>query len=257
MPLSELTAWIVRVYRRLSRLIHLVLRKLGIGMTDQQTEMDRLRGIVLHDLRSADEGARADFHREFAGEISTFAEATASALDRWHQFMEPIPEEASRQISVAAITFTAINHSVMSFKLFMTGYTVASGALFRQVLEGTCLALVCSAKSLTVLDRYLENHYSPNKAVDYLAKHAKKVGFDPEALKAVVEAYESYHRFAHLSRLTIAAGLNYSVGGVPNVGAYFDPAKLPEYRHQVRTQVSFARALPNVIGAVARNVAAW
>jgi hypothetical protein len=57
--------------------------------------------------------------------------------------------------------------------------------------------------------------------------------------------------------LAIAAGLNFSAGGAPNVGAYFDPDKLPEYRMEVRGRVSFAKALRNVIGAVARNVAAW
>ena len=119
-------------------------------MTDRQAEITGLREIVLQDLQSADEGARAAFHQEFGGELAAFAEATSTALDRWHQFVEPIAEDASRQLAVAAIAFTALNQNIMSYKLFMTGYTVASGALFRQVLEGASLALVCSAKSLTV-----------------------------------------------------------------------------------------------------------
>ena len=226
-------------------------------MTDRQADIDQLRELVLQELQPGEERARAAFSKEFGDQLPTFAEATATALDRWHQFMEPIPEDASRQLSVAAIAFTAINHHIMSYKLFMSGYTVASGALFRQVLEGASLALVCSAKSLTVLDRYLANKYSPSKAVTDLATHAEKVGVKGPALQTVLDAYKFYHRFAHLSRLTIAAGLNFSVGGAPNVGAYFDPAKVTEYRKEVRGRVSFAKALPNVITLVAKNVAAW
>jgi hypothetical protein len=226
-------------------------------MTDHLADIDRLREIVLYDLRSSDEGAKTAFHQEFGAELGTFAEATVTALTRWRQFMEPIAQDASRQLSVAAIAFTAINQNIMSYKLFMTGYTVASGALFRQVLEGVSLALVCSAKSLTVLDRYLDNKYSPSKAVSDLARHAVQVNIPRAGLQTVLDAYEFYHKYAHLTRLTIAAGLNFSAGGVPNVGAYFDPDKLPEYRKEVRGRVSFAKALPNVIGAVARNVAAW
>jgi hypothetical protein len=226
-------------------------------MTDRQADIAGLREIVLQDLQSADEGARVAFHQEFGGELAAFAEATSTALDRWHQFVEPIAEDASRQLSVAAIAFTALNQNIMSYKLFMTGYTVASGALFRQVLEGASLALVCSAKSLTVLDRFMEGKYSPSKSVSDLARHAEKVSIPRAGLQTVLDAYEFYHKYAHLTRLTIAAGLNFSVGGAPNVGAYFDPDKLPEYRKEVRGRVSFAKALPNVIGAVARNVSAW
>jgi len=226
-------------------------------VTDRQADVDRLGGLVLRDLRSTDEGAKTAFHREFGDQLSAFAGATTIALDRWQQFMEPIAEDASRELMVAAIVFTALNHNIMSFKLFMAGYTVASGALFRQVLEGTSLALVCSAKSLTVLDRFIEAKYSPSKAVGDLAKHADEVNIPRSGLQTVLNAYEFYHRYAHLSRLTIAAGLNFSVGGAPNVGAYFDPDKLSEYRKEIRGRVSFANALPNVVSAVAKNVSGW
>jgi len=49
----------------------------------------------------------------------------------------------------------------------------------------------------------------------------------------------------HLTRLTIAAGANFSLRGLPNVGAHFDPGKLAEYRKEVRSSISFANVLPN------------
>lgn len=134
---------------------------------------------------------------------------------------------------------------------------MASGALFRQVLEGVSLASLCSAKSLTVLDRFLDDKYSPNKAVTDLVKHAEKVRVNRAALQTLASQYNFYHKYAHLSRLTIAAGANFSRGGLPNVGAYFDPGKLAEYGKEARGRLSFAKALPNFVKGVARNVSVW
>jgi hypothetical protein len=190
-------------------------------------------------------------------EISTFADSTTTALYLWSQFRESLGDDDERRLAVAAVAFTAINQNISSYKLFMSGYTVASGSLFRQVLEGVSLASLCSAKSLTVLDRFIENKYSTKNAVTDLARHALKAHLKRDAIQSLLKAYEFYHRYAHLTRLTIAAGANFSLGGAPNVGAYFDPAKLPEYRKEVKSRISFAKVLPNIISGVARNVAAW
>jgi hypothetical protein len=139
----------------------------------------------------------------------------------------------------------------------MSGYTVTSGSLFRQVLEGISLALLCSTKSLTVLDRFMNDKYSVNSAVGDLVKHSKAVQVKTEAVQTTQLAYKFYHKYAHLSKPTIAAGANFARGGVPNVGAYFDLAKLAEYRKEVKGRVSLARVLPNIVMRIAQNVVVW
>jgi hypothetical protein len=226
-------------------------------MVDQEREIAGLRSIVLQDLKSTDDGARAAFEKEFGGELGRFAEATVAALDFWSQFRNTIEDTDERRVAVTAIAFTAINQNIASYKLFMSGYMVASGALFRQVLEGVCLAFLCSAKSLPVLDRFLADRYSSNKAVSDLAKNAKKAHVNRAALQTLIEQYEFYHKYAHLTRLTIATGANFSLGGLPIVGAHFDPGKLREYGKEIRGRVSFAKTLPNFITGVALNVSSW
>lgn len=216
-----------------------------------------LREIVINDLRSSDDGAKGAFHKEFGGELRAFAEAATIALDVWGQFRDTIDDTDEQRVAVTAIAFTAINQNIMSFKLFMSGYTVASGALFRLVLEGVSLASLSAVKSLPVLDRYLKDEYSPNKAVTDLAKYAAKVRVNHRALETLVQQYKFYHKYAHLSRLTIAAGANFSMNGQPNVGAFFDPGKVREYGREVRSRVSFAKVLPNFMQGVIQNMAAW
>ena len=146
-----------------------------------------LREIVINDLRSSDDGAKDAFHKEFGGELEAFAEAATAALELWGQSRDAIDDTDERRVAVTAIAFTAINQNIMSLKLFMSGYTVASGALFRLVLEGVSLASLCAVKSLPVLDRYLKDEYSPNKAVADLAKYAAKVRVNQRALATLVQ----------------------------------------------------------------------
>jgi hypothetical protein len=157
-----------------------------------------------------------------------------------------IAEDASRQLSVAAIAFTAHNQNIMSYKLFMTGYTVASEALFRQVLEGASLALVCSAKSLTVLDRFMEGTYSPSKSVSDLAKHAEKVSIPPRGAADGARCVRVLLQVSASHALDECGGSEFLLGGAPNVGAYFDPDKLPDYRKKVRGRVTLQKRCPTL-----------
>ncbi len=226
-------------------------------MSDRENERSHVRELVLRDLRSTDAEARAAFEKEFGSALSEFVEATTTALDLWSQFRDPIEDTDNQRVAVTAVAFTAINQNIASYKLFMSGHIVAAGALFRQVLEGVSLALLCSTKSLSVLDRFLADKYSTNKAVGDLARHAQKAHVNRAALKTLIHQYEFYHQYAHLTRLTIAAGANFSLGGLPNVGAHFDPGKIREYGKEIRGRVRFAKILPNFVIGLKRNVAAW
>lgn len=226
-------------------------------MVTVENDLAHLRTIVLQDLESGDEGAKRAFHNEFAAQLPAFVNDTAAALTKWSNFLERLDDNNVRGIRVAAIVFTTINHQATSYKLFMSGYTVASGSLFRQVLEGASLALLCSIKTLPVLDRFTDDKYSPQNAVQDLTKHRKKALINDGAMHVMRTAYKFYHKYAHLTKLTIAVGANFSQGGAPNVGAYFDPAKVAEYRKEVKGRLSFAKVLPNIVDGVAKNVESW
>jgi hypothetical protein len=217
----------------------------------------RLYELVSLDLHSLDAEAKAEFFKVFGNDAECFSHETATALGTWEKFRESLDDNDERGLAVAAIAFTAINQQASSFKLFMSGHTVASGSLFRQVIEGVALTLLCSAETLTVLDRFMADKYSTKNAVKDLVKNAKVVHVRVDTVRTLSAAYDFYHKYAHLTKLTIAAGANFSKGGAPNVGAYFDPEKLREYRKEIKNRLSFVRVLPNVVTRVAQNVASW
>lgn len=222
-----------------------------------QNEVPNFEKMFADDLRSSDEGARAEFRLHFGGQVDEFARRMAVTLWRWHELYEAIPEKDERQGMVVGIVFTTINLNVQSFKLFISGYTVAAGALFRQVMEGMALALLCSTKDLPVLDNFMADKYSTNDAIHHLNKNAKAAGVNPESLKTLNLAYRFFHRFAHPTKLTIAASANFSMDAAPNLGAFFDPGKKAEYEKDINGRISFAGVLPNAVDGVANNLKAW
>ncbi len=216
-----------------------------------------LRALVIADLHSPDSDARAEFFKHFDAQATSFAAHTAIALDRWAVFHNSVAEDDIRRRPIVAILFTAINLHSSSFKLFMSGHTVAAGCLFRQVLEGIATAVLCATKELPVLDRFLEDRYSTKNAVIDLVRQCEIAKVSPDGVGVLNDAYHFYHKFAHLTKLTIATGVNFDQGGFPNIGAFFDPAKLPEYRKEVAGRLSLASVFPSLIDAVTRNVGEW
>ncbi len=227
-------------------------------MTEQKRKTAaELREIVLNDLRSTDDAVRAAFDQLCGRDVPAFVDATTEALDLWSDFRDTIDDTDGRRIAISAITFAAINLNISSYKLFMSGYTVASGSLFRQTLEGVSLALLCSAKGLTVLDRFVADKYSIKTAVANLAKNAKKAHVNRRALQTLIDQYEFYHQYAHLTKLTIVASASIAQSGIPIVGAHFDPGKEREYGKEARSRVNFAKILPDFMKGIIQNVTLW
>lgn len=90
-------------------------------------------------LESPDAEARSEFFRHFRSHSEEFASHAAEALRQWTNFSDVVPDN-SRAGYVAMVLFTALNLNLSSFKLFMSGHTVAAGSQFRQVLEAIAMA---------------------------------------------------------------------------------------------------------------------
>ena len=124
---------------------------------------------------------RERFLAHFEIEINEFVEHMIVAYLYW-QKLESMINDDQRKAYVAAIVFTAINLHIVSLRLFLSGYPIAAGNLERQVIETIALAILCSEKSLDVLDRYIKNAYSPNKAVRDLKRHSDKLQVSQDGL---------------------------------------------------------------------------
>ena len=212
--------------------------------------------IIVHELTSDDSDVRSKFLEHFGNDIENFAEAMAKTLFNWRSLDDQIRGN-KKQAYVSAWVYTAINLHIISTKLFLSGYIVPAGNLCRQVVETMALALLCSSKELNVLDRFIANQYSTNKAIDDLIRQAKKVGVNKNSAKILGQIQKFYHQYSHPNVLTIIDGMSFSKQGLC-VGTTFDNGKLQQgYAKEIQSRVNLAKVFNNFVDGIKFNVAKW
>lgn len=207
-------------------------------------------------LTSDDSDVREEYLELFEDDIKLFAKPMAEAYTKWRSF-DSGEHGDERHAYVSSLVYTAITLHILSTKLLLSGQTVASGNLLRQVFESISLALLCSGKELDVLKRFIEDQYSSNNAVRDVLRHGKILSLHDDALEILRKAQDFYHKYSHVTKLTIAAGMSFSQQGGLYVGAAFDEGKIEEYKKEVAGRVSLAEVFPNFVDGVSANVAKW
>jgi hypothetical protein len=218
--------------------------------------VEQARETILKELTSDDSEVRSDYLKLFEADAKAFADAMAQAFMKWRTFDNEVKGN-ERRAHVSALVYTAITLHILSLKLFLSGQTVAAGNLFRQVIESIALALLCSGKDLDVLKRFMEDKYSSTAAVRDVLRHDAKLSLKGDALEALKNSQEFYHKYSHVTKMTIATGMSFSEKGGLYVGASYDKGKVEAYTKEVKGRLSLAKVFPNFIDGVAANVAKW
>jgi uncharacterized membrane protein len=216
---------------------------------------EQARDTIRRELISDDEEVRGEYMKAFHASVETFSDAMAKAVLVWRSLDATVKGD-ERRAHVSALVYAAFTLHILSFKLFLSGHIVAAGNQFRQVIETIALALLCSSKDLDVLTRFMADQYSTNDAVTHVLRHAKQLGLKPDALQALKSAQEFYHRYSHITRLTLAVTISFSEEGT-YVGASFDEGKIEAYKKEVDGRVGLAKVFTNFVAAVIANVAKW
>jgi hypothetical protein len=221
-------------------------------MEDYRTVFDQIRAEITQDIADV----RESFLKEFGHQVNKFIELMTKAFINWRSIDSSIGIDEKKG-HVAALVYSAITLHILSMKLFLSGHIVASGNLERQVLETIALALLCSSKSLTVLERYMAQKYSTQKAVDEAIKHSKMLDINKKAIEGLKRAHEFYHKYSHPTLLTIVSHVSFSVDSGLYVGASFDEGKLENYKKEVMNRIGLANVFNSFIEAVKSNLARW
>ena len=215
--------------------------------------VDEAREVILKELTSDDSEVRVAYLKHFDSEAKEFSSAMAAAYVKWRALDAGVKDD-ERRAHVSALVYVAVTLHVLSMKLFLSGQTVAAGNLFRQVIESIALALLCSGKNLEVLDRFIADRYSSNDAVRDVLRNAGKLSLKGDALEALKQSREFYHKYSHITKMTIAVGMSFSQRGGLHVGASFDEGKLDAYQKEIRGRVSLARVFGNFVDGVQQHV---
>jgi hypothetical protein len=223
-----------------------------MGMNDYQS----LHAQFEREITQDDSEIRAQFLDHFRSETSEFLDQITEAFQRCRNLDSSFRSD-ERKAHLSSLALVAINLHMISFKLFLSGYPIPSGNLQRQVIETIALAILCSDNSTGVLDRHMRNEYLTFNAVRDLEVHSEKLKVNDDAIKKLVKERTFYNYFSHPSYMTLAHLLRIKDGSIIQIGAAFDPDKLPTYRVEIRKQVSLASLLCNVIEGISQRISAW
>jgi hypothetical protein len=210
---------------------------------------------IVAEITSDEPDVRRFYLERYAEQVDVFGTGMANAVLAWRDLDAWAKKEEARAY-VAMLVYCAITLHIQSMRLFLSGHPIAAGSLSRQVVEAIALALLCSSKQLTVLQRFIEDKYSSNDAVRDLLKHYKKLGLRKDGVEVLKKAQDFFHKFSHPTKMTLAAIISFSVEGL-YVGASFDDGKVAEYDKEVSNRVSLAGVFANFVEAVKGNVAKW
>jgi hypothetical protein len=218
--------------------------------------VDQVQATIFGEITLDDSEVRGEYIKHFEQAAKGFAVSMAKAFMKWRSFDNDIKGD-ERRAHVSALVYVAITLHVSSMKVFLVGQTVAAGNLFRQVLECIALALLCSGKELDVLKRFMEDKYSSKKAIHDVLQHHKKLSLKGDALEVMRKSQDFYHKYSHVTKMTLAAAMSFSQEDGLYVGASFDDGKLDAYRKEINLRVSLAAVFPNFVDGVSVNVAKW
>ena len=209
-----------------------------------------IRETVLGDEQIIKQSFLSFFERE----IRDFIKYMSITYDKW-RILDSTLSTNEEKAYISALAYSAINQHIVSLKLFISGYFIPSGNIQRQVFESVAMALLASKIELGYLHRFIKGKYSTNKAIKDLQKQYKKLSLDKEALNILARQYLFYHKFSHITYVTLASSISapYKGTSISYLGAAFDPGRLEIYRKEIESKVGFAIVLPNVIEGIALN----
>lgn len=217
---------------------------------------EQAKNTIYNELTSDSSDVRGEYLALFNNEVIRFSDFMAEAYVKWEELNDALKGN-ERGAFVSAIAYSAISLNISSLQVLLSGHTVAAGNLMRQVCESIALALLCSGKSLNVLERFMDDKYSVTTAVRDVIRNSEVLSLHSDALEVLRTSQEFYHKYSHISKLTIAVGMSFSQSGAIYVGASFDEAKSEMYKVEVEGRVSLASVFPNFIEGVSFNVSKW
>jgi hypothetical protein len=216
---------------------------------------DTIRELISSETIKDNIDVRNSFLERYSSQIDEFINNMSQAFIAWRS-LDSKTKNNQKKEHISALVFSSINLHIVSMKLFLSGYIVASGNIERQAIETISLAILFSNKHVDIFNRYIQNKYSTNKAVRDLKRHSKGMTVSKDGLDKIERAHKYFHDYSHPSYMTIGSNISFQGQGM-YLGASFDEGKVDFYDKDVSGRLSLSAIFTNYITAVESAVSKW
>lgn len=209
---------------------------------------------IIRQVISGEDGeSRNVFTSKFNDEVEQFTASMIAALEKWEDFNSKIGEDENR-IKISNLIYCCINHCVVAMELFLAGNLVPSGNTMRQALEAVAMGILASKPNLGFLENFSNDMYSTSKAIRDVLRNSKELNINKDAMEVIQESENFYHKFSHISLMTIALNESFSDPESKPLGGYFDEGKMEQYKIEIVGRIKLANMLPNLIQGIEDNL---
>lgn len=218
-------------------------------MATLEEALTKIRAELLGD----DQEVKREFRVHFSAEIDHFIEVLGKAVIEWRSLDDYLNGD-TRKAACSAFVYITITTLLLSMKLLIEGYLIASGNLLRQVTECMPMPLLLACKDLDVYKRFEKDQYSTNRSIQDAIRHAKKLSVVKKALEDLKGTQKWYDRYSHPSKGTLAAYMSFDVQHGLYVGTSFDKGKVDAYKKEINLRVNMAESIPNIVQGTLMNL---
>jgi len=218
-------------------------------------DYDTIREIIFNETKQDIKDVRLSFLEQFKDQVDQFVDNMSQAFLQW-RYLESTISGGEKKAHVSSLVYSSINLHIVSMKLFLSGYGVAAGNLERQTIEIIALAILCSHKNIDILDRYILNQYSTNKALRDLNRHSERFGLNKQEIIQLIKARDHFNDHSHPSYFTIGSHFSFSDQNL-FLGAAFDSGKIEFYEKEIAGRLSLSAIFSNYIEGIKDNLLNW
>lgn len=207
---------------------------------------DDMHSIISSEVFDHNEEIESEFVELFKDDVLEFVDTITQVWEKWDQFEKTMGKHEQKAY-VAAFFLHTINSLIVSVRLLILGYTVASGNMARQALESISMAILCSRGDLQYFKKIRKGQYYAHTATNEILKRPTKYKVNQKGIRTIRDSVKFYHQYSHPSLLGLSSHISFEQKNVVYVGASFDKGKIDGYRKEIAQRVNFASGLINVI----------
>ncbi len=209
--------------------------------------------IIRRVILGEDDIAKNLFISTFNEEIDQFTSSMDAAFSKWEDFNLKIGEDDNRG-KISNLIYCCINHCVVAMELFLSGNLIPSGNTMRQALEAIALGILASKPDLGYLYKFSNDMYSTSKAIRDVLRNSNVLNIKADAVKTIQKSEIFYHKFSHITLMTIALNESFSEPETKPLGGYFDKEKIHQYKVEMDGRIKLANIIPNLIQGIEFNL---
>jgi hypothetical protein len=187
----------------------------------------------------------------------TFVNGLAATVRTWETYVAAGANTKQPAVMWSAAYFlNAINCALISTRLFLEGYVVASGNQARHAIESMAFGVLLPFPATGAFRDWSAGKGIEHRALERLVRNAEHCGTKRTNVEALRQQARWLDRYSHPSCLVLASAWVPSSDMGWRLGALFVEENLPQYKKEMVNRISMTRLLDRTIAGTHRELIA-